>query len=159
MEIQVRPAVEGDIAAMADLINEIIAIGGTTAHKTPFTPERMRGHYVFPTRGVSCFVATKGDAIVGFQALERCDPEWGNTGNLPADWAVIATFARADLQGAGVGGKLFAATKAAARDAGVKTIDATIRLENTGGRAFYQKMGFVDYGMSDLAVSKRFDIA
>ena len=158
MEIHVRPAAERDIPAMAELINEIIAIGGTTAHKTPFSLERMRSHYVFPTRGISCVVATQGDAIVGFQALERCDPEWASTGNLPADWAVIATFARAGLQGTGVGGKLFAATKAAARNAGVKTIDATIRLENVGGRAFYQKMGFVDYRMGDAAVSKRFDI-
>ncbi len=159
MDIHVRPAVEGDIAAMAELINEIIAIGGTTAHKTPFTPKRMRDHYFAPACGISCFVATSGDAIVGFQALERCDPEWDGAGRLPADWATVASFVRAGLQGGGVGGKLFAATKAAARDAGITTIDATIRLENTGGRTFYGKMGFVDYRMDDQVVSKRFDVA
>lgn len=159
MDIHVRPAVESDIGPMTKLINEIIAIGGTTAHKTPFSIERLRNHYVAPALGISCFVATRDDAIVGFQALERCDPEWEGTGKLPADWAVIATFVRAGLQGGGVGGKLFAATKAAARKAGITVIDATIRLENAGGRAFYQKMGFLDYRMSDQSVSKRFDVA
>jgi ribosomal protein S18 acetylase RimI-like enzyme len=68
----------------------------------------------------------------------------------------------------GVGSALFEETKKAARAAGVRTIDATIRADNTGGLAFYTRMGFVDYdrrvgvplknGTPVDRVRKRFDV-
>jgi RimJ/RimL family protein N-acetyltransferase len=68
----------------------------------------------------------------------------------------------------GVGGALFARTLRAAREAGITAIDATIRADNTGGLAFYARLGFVDYdrmvgvplrnGAPVDRIRKRFDI-
>lgn len=71
---------------------------------------------------------------------------------------MIASFVALGRHGQGIGGLLFQSTLAAARAAGIRHIDATIRQENTGGRAFYGRLGFTDYRESAGAVSKRYDI-
>ena len=47
----------------------------------------------------------------------------------------------------GVGTALFAETRARARALGLRAIDATIRADNAGGLAFYDRLGFVDHGV------------
>src|ERR1700730_13207522 len=126
---------------MAALLNEIIAIGGTTAYEEPFTSESMDHHYVSARNLIACTVAEKDGDLLGFQGLfwpTEDDP-------LPDGWAFTATFARVGHTGGGVGRALFAETVKAAHGAGVRTIDATIRADNTGGLAFYGRMGFTDY--------------
>jgi L-amino acid N-acyltransferase YncA len=154
----VRPALAGDAQAMCDVINPIIAAGGTTAHRHPFDAERMRAHYIAPPRAISCLVALEAGAVLGFQALEWSDPDWPGEAPLPADWAVVASFVARGAQGRGVGKALFAATLAAARKAGVTAIDATIRPENAGGLAYYAAMGFRDYATRGGSVARRFDV-
>lgn len=142
MALTVRPARQADAAAMAELINAIIAIGGTTAYEDPFDAASMDAAYISLPQLVSCFVAELDGAIIGFQGLMRSfDPH----DPLPDGWATIGTFARVGLTQRGVGGALFAATLQAARAAGISVIDATIRADNTGGLAFYSRQGFVDY--------------
>lgn len=151
---------------MAELINVIIAIGGTTAYEEPFDAASMDAAYISLPQLVSCFVAEDDGEIVGFQGLMRSfDPE----DPLPDGWATIGTFARVGLTQRGVGGALFAATLKAAREAGIAVIDATIRADNAGGLAFYARQGFVDYdrlvgvplkdGRPVDRVRKRFDVA
>lgn len=55
-----------------------------------------------------------------------------------------------------MGRALFARTAQAAEAAGVRFIDATIRSENTGRQAFYERLGFTDYRSGAATVSKRF---
>lgn len=154
-EIIVRPATRADAPAMAELLNAIIARGGTTAHRTPFDAERMVLHYIEPERAVSCVVAERDGKILGFQALEWSDPDWTGPNPLPADWAFIATFVAIEAQGQGIGSRLFAATRAAARQAGVRGIDATIRRENAGGLGYYGRMGFQDYWSDANVIAKK----
>ena len=142
MNLTTRPATAKDATAMAALLNEIIAIGGTTAYEEPFTGESMDHHYVSARNLIACTVAERDGELLGFQGLFWPDEE--NT--FPAGWAFIATFARVGRTGGGVGRALFAATVKAAHGAGVRTIDATIRADNTSGLAFYSRMGFTDYG-------------
>jgi L-amino acid N-acyltransferase YncA len=59
----------------------------------------------------------------------------------------------------GTGGRLFAQTRTKAQAAGVQTIDATIRKENTGGRRFCDRLGFTDYRDEPERVCKRYDLA
>lgn len=166
MPLTVRPAAPSDAAQMAELINTIIAVGGTTAYEDPFDAAHMDAAYISLPQLVSCFVAESGGDIVGFQGLMRSfDPE----DPLPDGWATIGTFARVGLTQRGVGGALFAATLDAARAAGIAVIDATIRADNTGGLAFYSRQGFVDYdrlvgmplkdGTPVDRIRKRYDIA
>ncbi len=127
---------------MAELINTIIAIGGTTAYEEPFDAASMDAAYISLPELVSCFVAEADGELVGFQGLMRSfDPD----DPLPDGWATIGTFARVGLTQRGVGGALFTQTLAAAREAGISVIDATIRADNAGGLAFYARQGFVDY--------------
>lgn len=165
MTLTVRPATRADAAAMAELINTIIAIGGTTAYEDPFDAASIDAAYIALPQLVSCFVAEADGEIVGFQGLMRSfDPD----DPLPDGWATIGTFARVGAVRSGIGGALFAKTLAAARAAGVSVIDATIRADNTGGLAFYARQGFVDYdrlvgvplksGAPVDRVRKRFDV-
>jgi GNAT superfamily N-acetyltransferase len=165
MTIHVRPATSADAAAMADLINVIIAIGGTTAYEDPFDAGSIDAAYISLPELVSCFVAEVDGALAGFQGLMRSfDPD----DPLPDGWATIGTFARVGLTQRGVGSALFARTLAAARMARISVIDATIRADNAGGLAFYGRQGFIDYdcligvplknGARVDRVRKRFDI-
>lgn len=66
MVITVRPATSADAAAMAEMINAIIAIGGSTAYEEPFDAASMDAAYISLPQLVSCFVAEHEGQIVGF---------------------------------------------------------------------------------------------
>jgi L-amino acid N-acyltransferase YncA len=161
--INIRDAAPGDAAELAELINAVIAKGGTTALEEPFTPERLAEAYLIGPRVICCFVAADPESgrLEGFQTLGRY-PE------LPADVGDIGTFARIDGKQRGVGSALFAATRERARQLGLVAINATIRADNMGGLTFYGKMGFEDHSVTRDAplkdgrlvdrVSKRFPL-
>ncbi len=164
VNLTTRPATAKDATAMAALLNEIIAIGGTTAYEDPFDSESMDQQYVCARNLIACTVAENDSELLGFQGLfwpTAEDP-------LPRGWACIATFARVGRTGSGVGRALFAATVRAARGARANTIDAMIRADNTSGLAFYSLMGFTDYdrlaaiplkdGTPVDRIRKRFDL-
>lgn len=138
MNTRIRPAISGDAPQMAKLLNTIIAAGGTTAHETPMTDQTMRDHYIAPLSVISCHIAITNGRLSGFQYL-------GWSGNDPAGWAIIASFVAPDRSKMGIGQLLFAATRSTALAAGVKTIDATIRADNTGGLKYYSGLGFNDF--------------
>ena len=137
-----RQATPDDAAALCALLNEIIAIGGTTAHQTPFTVERFRSTYIDTPTRLSCAAAFDGTGALGFQSLS-----WPAKGDYPVPdgWAVIGSFVRAGLQGRGIGQHLWAMSRVAARAAGVQAIDATIRADNVPGLRFYAGLGFTDW--------------
>jgi L-amino acid N-acyltransferase YncA len=142
MKLNVRPAARADAPALADLLNEIIAAGGTTAYETPFTPEAFADAHIDGPGVITSMIAEDGDGQpMGFQILLASDM-------LGSGWGDIGTFARRGSTTRGIGSALFAATKAAAIAAGLKAINATIRADNTGGLAFYARMGFVDYAVA-----------
>ncbi|WP_395707410.1 GNAT family N-acetyltransferase, partial [Casimicrobium huifangae] len=125
--LAIRPAVAVDAEAMGVLLNEIIRIGGTTAITTELSADEMREWFISGANVVSCFVAIDaGGEILGFQSLSRY-------GDLQEGWGDIATFASRSRQKSGVGGALFAHTRAAAAQYGFTTINASIRVDNTGG--------------------------
>ena len=144
MPVTTRPAVPADALAMTALLNEIIAIGGTTAHEVPLSDTDMLHHYIQPDHHIGTFVAVLDGVIVGFQMLVWPNP---NEGPMPDHWGFIGSFVKVGETGQGVGRALFAATCAAAHSAGCKHIDATIRADNASGLRFYNAMGFVDYNV------------
>lgn len=142
MELGIRPVRPEDASELADLLNQVIARGGTTALEEPFTPEALVEAYLTGPNVICCFVAVDlaSGRLEGFQTLGRYP-------NLPADVGDIGAFARVDGGQRGVGSALFAATRAEARRQGLAAINATIRADNTGGLAFYSRMGFVDHAV------------
>lgn len=157
----VRNAEATDASAMAALLNEIIRIGGTTAHEDEVSADDIVKWYLTGPEAVSANVAVEGDLLHGFQVLGRHD-------GLPADWGDIGTFVRSGLQRGGVGAALFAATVSAARARGIATINAAIRADNAPGLGYYSRRGFRDYdhdpsfalkdGRIVGRVCKRFDL-
>jgi len=135
----VRPVTSADAAELAELLNAIIARGGTTALETPYTAAALDAAYLTGREVICCFVAVGADGrLEGFQTLGRYPA-------LPDGYGDIGTFARVDGTQRGVGSALFAATLAHAQRLGLAGINATIRADNAGGLAFYTRMGFRDH--------------
>lgn len=138
--LHIRPVRAEDAAELAELLNTIIARGGTTAFETPFTAENLREAYLIGPSVHCCFVAEADGHLLGFQTL-------GTQPFLPAHIGDIATFTRVGATQSGVGSALFAATceRARALALGLTAINATIRGDNSGGLTFYSRMGFIDH--------------
>jgi len=136
--IHIRRVGTLDAGPMADLLNEIIAIGGTTAITDPVTrdalADRMRVR-----QSVWHLAEEDGGELLGFQWVEPLTTE-------PGLVAEIATFTRVGRTGLGVGSALFDATRAMCRARKYDWIRANIRADNAGGLAYYQSRGFEDYG-------------
>jgi L-amino acid N-acyltransferase YncA len=143
MDLQVRPVRREDAAELAELLNAIIARGGTTALQEPFTPEALDRTYLTGPEVLGCFVAVDPATgrLEGFQTL-------GRYAGLPEDVGDIGTFARVDGTQRGVGTALFAATVEHALRLGLSAINATIRADNAGGLAFYGRLGFRDHAVT-----------
>lgn len=139
--IGVRPTVRADAVALAELLNEIITAGGTTAYQVPFTPERFASAHIDGPNVLTSLIAEADGRAMGFQILLH-DPK------LPDGWGDIGTFARVGAATRGIGSALFVATCDAARDLGLIGINAKIRADNAGGLAFYTKQGFRDHSVA-----------
>ncbi len=136
--IHIRPARTFDAAAMAALLNEIIAIGGTTAMTRPVTGDDLRDWMAEPG-SIWHLAEDDGGAVLGFQWV-HIHPD------LPPGMVDIASFVDHRRHGLGIGTRLFDATRKAARAAGFTAINATIRADNSSGLTYYRARGFETWG-------------
>lgn len=139
----IRTATVSDAAEMAALLNEIIHIGGTTAIQSVNTPKSTEA-FIEKLQTTGCIHIARSQetsALLGYQSLEYY-------ADLPKTLGIIATFCKVGGTKRGIGTALFAATRAAAPALGFTEIDATIRADNTGGLAYYSKMGFLDHSVA-----------
>ena len=137
--VNVRRAGQLDARGMAELLNEIIAQGGTTALTDPVDRDTILAWIQADPRSVWHIAEDEEGQLLGFQWVNPhpdIGPECGQ----------IATFARVGKTGLGIGSALFEATKHAAKNAGYTWINAEIRADNAGGLIYYQSRGFEDYG-------------
>lgn len=160
-EITIRRAGPLDARPMAELLNEIIAIGGTTAITEPATTDSFRTYMEESRRSAWHLAEDAGGEVLGFQWINQIE-------SLPPEAASIATFSKVGKTKLGIGSKLFAVTVQAARDLGYTWINADIRADNQGGLTYYQSRGFETYatktgvtlpcGLVVDKVLKRFDL-
>lgn len=137
--IHTRRAGPLDARDMADLLNAIIAQGGTTAKTSPVTRDQIGARITSLPDTSAWFVAEDEQGqILGFQYIVP-NPD------LPPEACDIATFTKLGQTGLGIGSALFKATISAARAMGYRWINATIRADNTGGLTYYQSREFEDY--------------
>lgn len=132
----IRRATPEDAPQMCDILNDVIAIGGTTAYQTPRNPDYFDRLF---DEGAFAHVVTIDGEILAYQWITPLEPP---------RLAQIATFAKPGTVQRGMGTALFPHTRSVARELGYSEIDATIRADNTGGLAYYSKMGFVDVGVT-----------
>jgi L-amino acid N-acyltransferase YncA len=139
----VRPVASADAPELSSLLNAVIHAGGTTALEREFSPDELDAAYLTGAAVYCCHVAldAESERIAAFQTLGRY-PE------LPEDIGDIGTFSRIEGKQRGAGTMLFAATRLRACELGHSAINATIRADNTGGLAFYTRLGFVDHGVT-----------
>lgn len=137
----VRKATLRDLDALAAILNEIIAIGGTTAFEEPLEPAYFDQFIDALDPKVFLFVAEAEGIVVGLQWIEPLDPPNEHLGG-------IATFAQPGTTQRGIGSAMIEATRAASLAAGYSGIEAKIRADNTGGLAYYSKMGFEDHSVT-----------
>lgn len=132
-----RPMTGDDVPVARAIMNDIIAMGGTTAYEQPFDDAGFAKEHL-GSNMIACHVVVdaQGD-VAGFQWL-------GRFADTPADEAVISSFTRRDPPAKGAGRALFEVTKTAARAAGVTSIEAKIRADNVPGLGYYSAIGFVD---------------
>jgi len=135
--IHIRRAGTLDCGPLADLLNEVVAEGGTTAITTPVTGGDLVDWMAADPRGIWHLAEDDAGEVLGFQWVDQHDPA-------ETRLAHIATFARLGRTKLGIGSALFEATKEAARAAGYAVIEAEIRADNAGGLAYYQSRGFED---------------
>ena len=129
----VRQAAVADAAGMAALLNQIIAIGGTTAHQVAKPVPTVQADYVDGPTVLTSVVAVDQGRVSGWQSV-----------GLWQGHADIGTFVQPGVQARGIGAALFAMTLDLARAKGLATIHAAIRADNAPGLAYYARIGFVD---------------
>ena len=136
---RIRASRKSDIPAMTDLLNEIIRAGGSTAMEVQLSEDELRYWFVSgPPVLISNVAIDDAGATIAFQAVLHDK-------NLPAGWGDIGTFVKLGSGQRGCGRGLFAATVRDAKKQAIATLNATIRSDNSGGLAFYQKLGFLPY--------------
>ncbi|MEJ6396627.1 GNAT family N-acetyltransferase [Yoonia sp. 208BN28-4] len=133
MTLTARKTIAADAPALADLFNHTVRTGGTTAHEEEWDVATFQAYYMDDPTLVH--TALNGDTPVGFQAVSDKGDGVLSIGSF--------TDQRNPVRGAG--SVMFAATRAAAKEAGFKVIDAKIRADNVPGLAYYSKMGFEDF--------------
>ena len=137
---EIRPLGIEDAQALTDLINFIIARGGTTSYETAFSPESFLHEFMKADDVHSCRVAWNEEMPVGFQALFFLD-------EIDAPNLGVGTFSDQRARYPGVGQALFKHTEAAARSHGAEYIRATIRADNVSGLRYYRGLGFRDHAI------------
>lgn len=122
--IHLRAAGRLDVGPMVDLLNEIIAIGGTTAMTEPLTREVLASWMYADARSYWHLAETDFGDLMGFQWV---DPHH-SIGNYVAQ---IGTFTRVGQTGTGVGTALMNAMKRQCRALGYEWINSEIRADKT----------------------------
>jgi L-amino acid N-acyltransferase YncA len=137
-DFHIRKAGAMDAANICDLLNDIIAKGGTTAMVQPVTGAQIE---IWMTTEDAVWHVAEDDRgnLLGFQWIEP-------HADLPKDATDIASFVKIGKTGLGIGSALFEVTKTAARDMGYRKIDAIIRADNASGLVYYQSRGFETIG-------------
>ena len=148
--MKIRSASVDDAAGMAAVQNEIFAAG---LRKVPTGVATVLENYIEHADRIECVVAEDEDGrILGFQSLRYA---WAdNPYGVAEGWGIIGTHVSPQAARRGVGSALFAATRKAAEDRGLKNIDASIGADNPLGQGYYEAMGFTTYRQPEGLVCK-----
>lgn len=132
MKLEVRAMTHADAEACIAIFNPIIAKGGSTAHEDAYDIPGFVAEYCDAPEIANVVLAD--GRIVGFQAAFTVEPGVYSIGSFTDQINPVR----------GAGAAIMAQTKADCKDAGGTSIIAKITSDNTGGLAYYSKMGFVD---------------
>lgn len=145
-----RTAVPTDAPSMSEMLRQLAAAG---KRKSPSDEAFVLSNYISDPEGIRCTVALDDEGgLLGFQSLK-----WATEGNrfeTPTGWGIIGTHVSPYAGRQVVGSRLFEVTKGAALEAKLENIEAFIGATNDEAQAYYEKMGFRTYRVTDEAVCK-----
>lgn len=149
--MKIRDATLADVPSMSAILRELTARGRRTS---PDDEAFVRANYIESPHKVRCSVTEDEDGtVLGFQSLKVADE--GNPWGVPPGWGIIGTHIHPAAARRGVGRALFGVTRAAAAEAGLTDVDATIAATNVEGLAYYEAMGFRTYRTPEGRICKR----
>lgn len=132
MTFETRDMERADVPACVAIINHTITLGSSTAHEDLFDEIGFADHYLIEPEVRN--VVLHNGRVVGFQAAFEQDDDKGVYS--------IGSFTDQQNPVRGAGAAMFAKTQADCRRLDGTSIIAKITSDNTGGLAYYSKMGF-----------------
>lgn len=152
--MKIGPATMGDAPEMSMFLQQLTALGKRTI---PDDQEFVRSHYIKHKDNIGCVKAEGEDGtILGFQILKVATE--GNIYGVTPGWGIIGTHVRPSAARRGVGKALFTATRHAAKNAGLRKIDASISATNADALAYYESMGFRTYRTPGDKICKFYEV-
>lgn len=136
--MKIRPTTDADTGPISAMLVALREAGKRTR---PCDPDFVHATYVASPELLASHVA-EDDAgrVVGLQVLLLAGPE--DPFDVPEGYGGVGTHVAPDAARQGIGRRLFAATLAAARAAGLPALDANIAADNDDGLTYYEAMGF-----------------
>lgn len=141
MSLTIRPALDADAAAIADIYNQGIADRGATFETEPRTPEDIRPR-IEDTSCLPLLVAERAGRVLGWAGLSSYRSR--------ACYAGVAEFSiylDRQARGQGVGRQLLTALIEAARERGYWKLVSRIFPFNTASRSLCRTCGFREVGV------------
>lgn len=139
MEVEIRPAREGDLEALNDVYNEYVRTTHYTFDLEPMTMDARREwltHYGEAGRH-RVLVAIRGGALAGYTSSSRYRPKAGYDTSVET-----SIYLAPDATGAGLGSRLYAALFKALEGEDAHRAYAGIALPNPASIALHEKIGF-----------------
>jgi phosphinothricin acetyltransferase len=136
--IKIRDANEGDLGALLEIYNDIIASSTAIYIDSPTTLDERRAWWSGRVAaGFPVLVAEDQSGVIGYASF-------GEFRGRPGYRFTVehSVYARADRRGAGVGSALMTALIERARDMGKHIMIAGVDAENAGSLRFHERHGF-----------------
>ena len=145
--VAIRPVTIGDAAAIADILNPIIAARTYTALDTPVTAEQERAFIAgFPARGVFLVAVDTASAnVVGFQDVSP----FADYTHAFDHVGVIGTYVDLTRRRQGIASRLFDVAFDAALRKGYNKLFTYVRADNEAGLQTYLRQGFRVVGTAE----------
>ena len=144
MAINVRQATLDDAAAIAAVLNGVIAEGNLTIFETPFSTEAEKRFIGALGPRSALHVAENDGDILGVQSVDQLSAVSRSVDHV----ATIGTWLRSDARGRGIGRMLFDESVAFAGLKGYTKIVIQVLAANERALRFYRRLGFVDIGVA-----------
>ena len=139
-DIFIRSAVLDDAGELSVLLNEIIAIGGTTAIVGPVSPEEFADYFLQGESHICCFRC--GRRGRGTPPVSRL---LGATRNCRRTGPISRRLRVTRPKSPGSAPLCLPETRKFVEQSCLTALNATIRADNEGGLKFYGKLGFRTY--------------
>jgi L-amino acid N-acyltransferase YncA len=147
MQLEIRPVRIEDAAAIASILNAIIATGAYTVLDRPFAAEEEARYIAgFPSRGVfHVALDDPSGRLVGLQSVEP----FATYTQAFAHVGTIGTFIDLAMRRRGIGTRLSQVTFDRARRQGYEKLFTYVRADNEASLAFHLKLGFRIVGRAE----------